>query len=126
MNSERGFTLIEMLVSVAILSIAFAVLFGAIAGSLDRARKAKDEALAASLVQSLAARAGTAAEPTAGETSGAYTNGFRWRVVVSRYGSRDDAKAWRLSATLVRATVSWPEGARSLSVLRLVPPATTP
>jgi prepilin-type N-terminal cleavage/methylation domain-containing protein len=125
-RSERGFTLVEMLVSIAILSIAFAVLFGAISSSLDRARKAKDEALASALVQSLLARTGARGDLAPRETTGTYSNGFRWRMVVRPYGDPGDAKAWHLAAYRVNATVSWPGGERSLSTLRLVPPATPP
>ena len=53
MNDRRGFTLVELLVSLAILSVALAVLFGAISSSLDRTRKERDDAAATSLAQSL-------------------------------------------------------------------------
>ncbi|HXC56389.1 MAG TPA: prepilin-type N-terminal cleavage/methylation domain-containing protein [Rhizomicrobium sp.] len=125
---EQGFTLVELLVSLAILSIALAVLFGAISTSLDRTRKSRDEALAASLVQSLLVRAGNDRPLAPGETSGVYSNGFRWHLSVRPYGNADDAKAWHLSAYLVRATVAWPGQAqgRTLTTLRLVPPPPAP
>jgi general secretion pathway protein I len=126
MNSdERGFTLIELLVSLAILTIALAVLFSTIGTALDRTRKSRNEAVAASLVQSLMARA-AAAPATPGETEGTYSNGFSWQLDVRPYGSGTDAKAWHMSAYQVHATVSWPEGTRSLSALRLVPPPPKP
>src|SRR6266481_8457676 len=122
---ERGFTLVELLVSLAILSIALAVLFGAISNSLDRTRKERDEALAASLVQSLLTRAGAERPLDVGESSGVYSNGYHWRLVIRPYGAGDDAKAWPVTALLVRATVSWGDGeqerSRSLTALRLVP-----
>jgi len=127
---QRGFTLIELLVSLAILSVALGVLFGAISNSLDRVRKGRDETLATSLVQSLLARTGTERPLDIGETSGTYSNGYRWRLVIRAYGNDDDAKAHRMSAYLVRATVIWRDGdadhSRSLSALRLVPPKTPP
>jgi prepilin-type N-terminal cleavage/methylation domain-containing protein len=123
---DRGFTLIELLVSLAILAIAFTVLFGAISQSLDRARKNRDDAVATSLVQSLLTSAGATKNLTPGETTGVYSNGFHWRLAVRPYGNADDAKAWKLSAHVVRATVSWPGGARSLSALRLIPPPAKP
>jgi type II secretion system protein I len=120
MNDQRGFTLIELLVSLAILTIALAVLFSTISTSLDRTRKSRNEAVAASLVQSLMARA-SVTPPAPGQTQGTYSNGFRWMLDVRPNGSAADAKATHMSAYQVRATVSWPEGARSLSALRLVP-----
>ena len=119
---QDGFTLIELLVSLAILAIAFSVLFGAISSSLDRARRNKDDAVAVSLVQSLLTRAGAAQNLSPGETGGVYSNGFHWRLTVRPYGDAADAKAWKVSAYAVRATVSWPGGEHSLSTLRLIPP----
>ncbi|MEJ1968867.1 MAG: type II secretion system protein [Rhizomicrobium sp.] len=61
MNSGRradGFTLVELLVSLAILAVALSVLFGAVSSALDRTRKDRNDALASSLVQSLLERAG--------------------------------------------------------------------
>ena len=126
MSEQRGFTLIEMLVALAILTIALAVLFGSISDALDRTRRGKDEAVAAALAQSLLARAQAANPIAAGETSGEYSNGFRWDLRVARYGSPDDAKAWQMSAYAIRATVSWTGGARSLTALRLVAPPKPP
>ena len=107
--------------SLAILSVALAVLFGAISSSLDRTRKDRNDAAATSLVQSLLAR-GSAGEQT-GE--GIDANGYRWRLAVTPYGTIDDAKARHASAFLVRASVSWEEGhqtrTKTLTALRLAP-----
>src|SRR3569833_3731510 len=99
---ERGFTLVELLVSLAILAVALGVLFSAISSALDRTRKYRDEALAGALVQSLLARTGTDRPLRAGEDSGGYSNGMRWRVAVTPYGSGDHAQAWPVSAIAVR------------------------
>jgi type II secretion system protein I len=127
---ERGFTLVELLVSLAILAVALGVLFGAISDSLDRVRKGRDDTLAAALAQSLLARAGAERPLDVGEASGAYYNGYSWRLAVSAYGNRDDTKARHISAYLVRATVYWRDGAqdhaRTLTALRLAPPKTPP
>jgi general secretion pathway protein I len=124
--NQRGFTLVELLVSLAILSIALAVLFSAISASLDRVRIGRDEALASALVQSLLARAGADRPLGIGETSGTYSNGYHWDVVIRPYGANADSKAWRMTAYQVVATVSWRDGsqerARRLSALKLVAP----
>lgn len=126
MSDRRGFTLVELLVSLAILAVALAVLFSAISGSLDRTRKGRNEALAASLVQSLLTRAGTERPLAAGESAGVYSNGFRWRLVVRPFGNNDDAKARHVAAFAVQASVSWQEGeqtrSKTLSGLRIVAP----
>jgi type II secretion system protein I len=125
LRDGRGFTLIELLVSLAILAVALAVLFGAISASLDRTRKERDETLAASLVQSLLARADGEGAIAPGERSGVYSNGFHWRVVIRTQGNDDDIRARHVSAYLVRAIVSWRDGgqdwSRSLTALRLSP-----
>jgi len=125
-RNAEGFTLVELLVSLAILAIALAVLFGAIGQSLDRVRRDKDEAVAAALVQSLLARAGAEPRLAAGATDGDYSNGFHWRLIVRPYGNTDDSKAWGMSAYSVSATVSWRGGERTLTTLRLVPPVKPP
>ena len=125
-NSESGFTLVELLVSLAILAVALGVLFTAISGALDRARESRDEMVATSLVQSLLARAGTERSLESGTTGGTYTNGFRWQLRVSPYGDDDDRKAWQAAAFVVEASVSWQHGngtqTRRLTTLRIVPP----
>ena len=44
LNSKKGFTLVELLVVVAIIAILVAVSIPMVSGSLDRAREATDEA----------------------------------------------------------------------------------
>ncbi len=124
--SERGFTLVELLVSLAILAVALGVLFTAISSSLDRTRESRNAMVATSLAQSLLARAGTEHALQSGTTEGTYTNGFGWRVRISPYGNVDDRKAWQASAYVVEASVSWRHGSkirvRRLTTLRIVPP----
>ena len=128
-RDEGGFTLIELLVSLAILAVALSVLFSAIAGSLARSRVSHDETLATSLVQSLLARAGTEWPLHQGETTGAYSNGFRWRLLVRPYAGDEDRKAWHVSAYVVDAIVVWQDGSQTrseaLETLRIVPPKDT-
>jgi type II secretion system protein I len=127
---EDGFTLVELLVSLAILAVALGVLFSAISSSLDRTRKERDDALAASLVQSLLARTGTDRPLRAGEDGGTYSNGMEWRLAIAPFGNADDSKAWNLRAFRVRATVSWTDNgqvrSKSLSTIRLLPPPAKP
>ena len=131
MNRARqsGFTLVELLVSLAILAVALGVLFTAISGALDRARESRNEMVATSLVQSLLARAGTERALQSGTTGGSYSNGFLWQVRVRPYGDDDDRKAWQALAYVVEASVSWRHGSetrtRRLTTLRIVPPEKT-
>jgi prepilin-type N-terminal cleavage/methylation domain-containing protein len=127
---EDGFTLVELLVSLAILAVALGVLFGAISSALDRTRKDRDDALAGALVQSLLARAGTDRAIHPGEDGGTYSNGMQWQLTVAPYGNGDDTKAWNMTAYSVRATVSWSDNgnarSKSLTTLRLLAPPPKP
>jgi prepilin-type N-terminal cleavage/methylation domain-containing protein len=123
---EQGFTLVELLVSLAILAVALGVLFGAISDALDRTRKDRDDALASSLAQSLLARAGIERTLRAEDLNGTYANGMRWHLSIAPYGSAGDAKAWPVTAFLVRATILWTDNSqthsKTLSTLRLLAP----
>jgi general secretion pathway protein I len=125
-DQSAGFTLIEVLVSLAILSISMAVLLNIFSDSLDRTRRAESEMAAGSLVQSLLAEAGVSKSLRIGDETGEYNNGFRWRLHVEPFGSEEDARAWSVSAVRVTASVMWDDGgpaqSKSLTTLRLVPP----
>jgi len=123
---ERGFTLIEVLIALAILAGSLAVLLVAISTALDRRREARSDEAATLLVQSLMTRVSTEQPVRPGETSGEYPGGVHWDVRVSRYGSQDDRSSWPVNAYSVRATVRW-QGAsgvreKSLTTLRIEPP----
>ena len=125
-GGERGFTLIEVLVALTILSISLAVLLEVFTQGLDRARETRNEAAARMLAQSLLAQATTAANPAIGD-SGGRTNDLLWHLKIEPYGTKDDRAAWHQNPAQIRATVSWrgSGGSRSitLSTLRLLPGA---
>lgn len=125
-TGQDGFTLIEVLVSLSILSISLGVLLAVFLQGLDRARQSRDEATARTLAQSLLAQAKSADNPAVGASAGK-TNNFFWRLQVLPYGSAADRTAWQEGAGQIVATVSWyGDGGRrsiSLSTLRLLPKA---
>lgn len=124
--SESGFTLIEVLVALTILSISMAVLLTIFTEGLDRSRETSNEAAARVLAQSLLAQARTAASLKFSTSSGV-SNGLIWRVQIVPYGTAQDRAAWQDNAAEIAATVSWrgSGGMRriSLSTLRLLPKA---
>jgi general secretion pathway protein I len=121
---QDGFTLIEVLVSLAILSISLGVLLSVFLQGLDRSRESRDESSARALAQSLLAQAKTVDNPSFGASAGK-SNNFLWRLQVIPYGSAQDKTAWQEGAGQIVATVSWrgSGGMRSisLSTLRLFP-----
>ena len=87
MKSRAGFTLIEMLVALAILAIALAAVHRSVAGSLDNAHELKLRLLASWVADNrLAELRATRLLPPTGETSGEETQAgipFHWTIQVS-------------------------------------------
>jgi general secretion pathway protein I len=125
-KGQGGFTLIEVLVALSILSISLGVLLAVFLQGLDRAHESRDEAYARALAQSLLAQANASANPSIGASAGK-ANNFLWRLQIVPYGSAQDQAAWQEGAGQIVATVSWrgAGGMRSisLSTLRLLPKA---
>ena len=124
---QRGFTLLEVLVAIAILSLSLGVIFGIFSQSIARTEANAGEAEARTLAQSLMER--TRAEPPA-NASGVTDDGFVWRVEVAPYGSDEDRAAWSKDLEQVTVRVSWPGNlgstrTLSLTTLRLAPKAPT-
>ena len=120
---ERGFTLIEVLVALTILSVSLGVLLAVFTQGLDRARESANEASARVLAQSLLAQAKTSPNLSVGD-SGGRINGIIWHMRVLPFGSAADRAAWQAGASEISARVSWrgDGGMRSitLSTLRYI------
>ncbi|WP_316228462.1 prepilin-type N-terminal cleavage/methylation domain-containing protein [Bradyrhizobium sp. SZCCHNR1039] len=127
---EAGFTLVEVIVALAMLSVGLSVLFGMISSGLGRIGAAQRTAEAASLAQSLLAKVGTELAVGADARSGEFPHGFRWQLTMRPYHQSRDGTERRIELYLVLAQVDWDEGGdqRSfeLSTLRLGPRATRP
>jgi general secretion pathway protein I len=125
-GGQAGFTLIEVLVALSILSISLGVLLAVFLQGLDRARESRDEASARALAESLLAQARASDNPAIGGSAGK-TNNLLWRLRIIPYGSAQDQAAWQEGAGQIIATVSWRGAAGmrsiSLSTLRLLPKA---
>ena len=128
-KSESGFTLIEMLVALAIVAISMAVLLNVIADNLERTRRARDETVAMSLVQSLLAQS-SSGTPQPGVATGRFGNGFSWRLQTEPLAGAEERAAWPVDAVRIAATVSWRDGSetgsRTLSTIRVIPKGTAP
>jgi type II secretion system protein I len=128
-TDEDGFTLLEVLVSLAILSVSLAALMGAFSLCLNRARQTEDEMTARVFAQALVAQANAVADPAPGARSGA-TGGYRWRLALTPYGQGGGIQTSGMALAAVDATVSWrgDGGMRSLTLhsLRAVPWSQTP
>ena len=124
-SDERGFTLIEVLVALAILSVSLATLLGIFMEGLERTRQNQDEMAARVLAQSLLAQAGAVERPQLGAKTGRTSAGLLWRLDLRGVGQAQQAPTSGVAMALVTASVFWrgSGGERSLSysTLRAIP-----
>lgn len=123
-NNQRGFTLIEVLIALAILGVSLGVVLTTVSDSLVRARRGESELVAISLAQSLLARAGPDLKLTASGHKGD-SGGFAWRLSTTPYGTEEDRNAWNADPVVLTATVAWldtgKEKSVSLQTVRIIP-----
>lgn len=121
-DDEAGFTLIEVLVALSILSLSLAVLLGIISEGLARTEDSNHALAARALARSLLEQARLSAAPANGGISGDTADGLHWTVARSPFVQSDDSHA-TLHAAVLTVTVSWDEGRRSLALktLQFVP-----
>ncbi|HEV2956472.1 MAG TPA: type II secretion system protein [Xanthobacteraceae bacterium] len=114
-NDRRaGFTLVEIIVALAILVLSLNVILPAISDALWRTSEAEAQAEAASLARSLLVEAGTAVPLNDGAAAGQFENGFRWHLHVAPYGSA--AQGATVRAYEIVAEVSWDDARSERSV----------
>ena len=125
-STERGFTLLEVLIAFAIAAMALAALFGGTVGGLNATEVSARYAEALSLARSHVAAVGRGEAIAQLDTSGAEGEGFTWHLSIHRVGTRplnqsDNSRANDenpSSAILfdVVATESWKDGSRTRQV----------
>lgn len=130
MKRLRGFTLLEVLVALTILSISLGVLMQVFGGGLRSAVLAEEYSQAALHAESLLTALGVENPLTAGSDGGRIDDRYSWRSTVEPFVLEDveineaEAQAYR-----VVLEVSWDEGERTRSVvletLRVIAPDAT-
>lgn len=85
MKSDRGFSLLEILVAFTLLALTLGILMQIFSGSLRGASAGRDQAQAATLGQSLLAGLGAEGPMVAGETSGIIAERFHWSIRIMPY-----------------------------------------
>jgi type II secretion system protein I len=108
---ESGFTLIEVLVALAIVAIAFVAALGVFTGGLSRLGHDHNVQYALLIAQSELARVGQDIALQDREIGGSGMddqgdNGFSWRIAITPYGGGAGA----LFGHRVVVTVGWSEG----------------
>jgi general secretion pathway protein I len=126
---EAGFTLVEVIVALAMLAAGLSVLLGMISTGLERTGIAGRTAEAASLAQSLLAQVGTEFPVRPDQRDGVFPNGDRWHLTIVPYRRARDEAERAVELYQVSAQIEWSEGqeprAFALSTLRLGPRAGT-
>jgi len=97
-QSASGFTLIEVVVAIAILALLAGSIFRANADSVHNMHRADALADAQVLAQSLMAKVGQEIALQEGETNGEAGNGLHWRLQINRYGDDADRREWPVAA----------------------------
>ena len=104
-HEENGFTLIEVLVAMAILAVALAAILSAMTTGLRSASRAADATEATELAQSLLAQQEVSLPPEYGETNGSTADGDHWRVAVQPWAPNDEPQqigAYRVVISVTR------------------------
>lgn len=115
---QSGFSLLEVLVAFAILSISLGVLLQIFATGLRNAGVADDYTRATLYAESILAAIGRETPLTEGARSGPIDDQFSWRGTVDAYTERmPDTEKTRIQAYRVRVEVFWPSLLQTRSVV---------
>lgn len=119
LKGSGGFTLLEVLVAVAILGASLAVLLSAVNKGLDLGFKSKNMIIASSLAQRRLAEIELEGYPEPGETSGGFEDapGFMWYQRATPF----TVPELGIEMIFIRLTVSWDEGNENLEVFFAMP-----
>ena len=121
-----GFTLVEILVALAIVGLTLAALFEVFSNGLRGTESAEQHTIATLLARSKLAEIGVVVPFEAGEETGEYDSGFSWRSVIRPHETTDGSLHEEpvAHAFVVTVEVAWGAGnvekRVSLTTLRLV------
>jgi general secretion pathway protein I len=124
LNSARGFTLLELLIALAIFGVATVALVRLFSTELDRTGRGDRQRAAVALAQSRLDSVILTKPPRDEQvTTGEAPNGLRWRIAVARYREAGLSEASMVALARVTVTVGWDDGdpVVTLTSLRLAP-----
>ena len=122
-GDARGFTLLEVLIALAIFGIAAVALLRTFSGELVRADQSGRERAAVMLAQSRLDAVNLTTPPTDRQLSGEAPDGLRWRIAIEPYREPGLAAGAVVALATVRVTVAWDDAHTvTLTTLRLAPP----
>ena len=103
----HGFTLVEVLVALAILALVSSFVFDGLSGSLSWQGRAQHEEAAASLAETTLNRVGGDILLRNGRQSGEAVGGYAWQVDIGDYDDDQTTTGARVSAHLIEVAVTW-------------------
>lgn len=120
----EGFTLLEVLIALAIFGMSLAVILGMFSQSLDRTSQYNKAMQARLLAQSLLAEAQLNPLLRYGKTSGTTDAGLIWELQVEAFGTPEDRASWGMApkklTVMVRENNESKRALVTLSTLRLL------
>lgn len=113
-TNSPGFTLLEVIIAVAILGASLAILLGAVNNNLVLASRSKNLSIASSLAQQKMGEIELAGYPDEGEEQGVFEENpdFNWYVTVLPY----DIEQLGTEIRIVLLTVTWDQGQKEFNV----------
>jgi general secretion pathway protein I len=122
---NEGFTLLEVIVALAILSISLTLVLRTLSGGFHYQQQARTLADATQLAQSLLARVGVDLPLRPGIQNGTVPSGLLWQIQITPYGSSAEQRDWPAAAYAVSVEISSPQAIQkpitALNTLRLGP-----
>ncbi|AQA18280.1 general secretion pathway protein GspI [Halioglobus japonicus] len=111
----RGFSLLEMLVAIVILSLSLGALYQAATGATRNVRTAERYAYGVELARSLLAQNAQVPASGVGE-AGETASGYRWEVSSEL---REQARGSRMRAQLhdLKVVVTWADGSKTRQIV---------
>jgi len=113
-SPQQGFTLLEVIIAVAIMGASLAILLGSVNRNLVIASQSKNQSIASSLAQQKIVEIELEGYPQVGEQQGAFEEfpGFYWYLRVLPY----DIEQLSTEIRIVILDITWDEGNRIFTV----------
>ncbi len=113
-SSQKGFTLLEVIIAVAIMGAALAILLGSVNRNLLQASLSKNQSIAQTLAQQKMSEIELDGYPEVGQEEGPFEEfpGFYWFVRVLPY----DIEQLGTEIRIVIVDVTWDEGRKAYQV----------